>query len=271
MLSRDLFGVERFPRAITLGPQTCVVTPTFLERATIAGHAEAVFGSLPGTSLLVVDDASPDGTADAVEALRPRHERLHLIRRAGPRSFAGSYQDGIAWALAHGFSRVVSMDADGSHAALFLPLIVDLSAEADLVVGSRYLFGVSVLNWPLRRVLLSAFANIYARLVTGVPCYDLTSGFCCYRAETLRSIDMPGLRASGYAYQIEMKYRIWRSGARIAETNILFLERLAGTSKISSARITEGLLHPWWCRFVLGRGSVPPAPPLYRGWDTPAS
>ena len=266
MLDPRLFDRSKFPEALRLAPETVVVTPTFCESDTIASHIGAVESALPGVSLLVVDDDSPDGTADVVEALRADHPRLHLLRRPGPRSFAGSYRDGIAWALGRGFSRIVSMDADGSHAAIFLPLLVDLSAETDVAVGSRYLFGVSVLNWPLRRVLLSAFGNIYARWVTGVPCWDLTSGFCCYRADALRAIDMPALRASGYAYQIEMKYRIWRAGRRLGETSILFVERLAGTSKISSGRITEGLTHPWWCRFVLGPPATPPPPPVARGW-----
>lgn len=266
MLDPRLFDRSKFPAALRLAPETVVVTPTFRESDTIAAHVLAVEASLPGVSILVVDDDSPDGTADVVESLRPEHPRLHLLRRPGPRSFAGSYRDGIAWALDRGFSRVVSMDADGSHAAVFLPLLVDLSAEADVTVGSRYLFGVSVLNWPLRRVLLSAFGNIYARWVTGVPCWDLTSGFCCYRSDALRAIDMPAVRASGYAYQIEMKYRLWRAGRRLGETSILFVERLAGISKISSSRVSEGLTHPWWCRFSLGPPPTPPPAPIMRGW-----
>jgi dolichol-phosphate mannosyltransferase len=267
VLTPDLFDLRRFPRALELEASTVVVTPTYQERDTIEGHVRSVFSALPNVSLLVVDDASPDGTADVVEALGREFPRLHLLRRASPRSFSGSYKDGIRWALDRSFGRIVSMDADGSHGPIFLPLLLDLSAEADVVVGSRYLYGVSVLNWPLRRVLLSAFANIYCRWVTGVPCYDLTAGFCCYRADMLRRIDVPSVRASGYAYQIEMKYRIWRESGRFAETNILFLERLAGTSKISSGRVMEGLRHPWWCRFVLGRPKTPPPTPIYRGWD----
>lgn len=218
MLSPGLFDLARFPRAHDLQASTVVVTPTYRERDTIERHVRSVFSALPGVSLLVVDETSadgtsPDGTSDVVEALRGEFERLHLLRHAPPRSFSGSYKDGIAWALERGFGQIISMDADGSHGPVFLPLLLDLSAEADLVVGSRYLNGVSVLNWPLRRVLLSAFANIYCRWVTGVPCYDLTAGFCCYRAEMLRRIGVPRVRASGYAYQIEMKYRIWREGA----------------------------------------------------------
>jgi dolichol-phosphate mannosyltransferase len=266
MLDLSLFDVSRFPGAAALAARTVVVTPTYLERDTVEAHVRAVSRALPGASILLVDDASPDGTADAAEALRADFPHLSVLRRPGPRSFAGSYRDGIAWALERGFSRVVSMDADGSHPAVFLPLLLDLSAEVDVAIGSRYLFGVSVLNWPLRRVLLSAFGNIYARWVTGVACWDLTSGFCCYRADALRAIDLPALRASGYAFQIEMKYRVWRAGLRLGETSILFVERLAGFSKISSARISEGLLHPWWCRMALGRPEAPPPGPVARAW-----
>jgi len=262
------FSPERLARVASLSRETVIVSPTFREAETISDHAEAVFKVLPETTLLVVDDDSPDGTADVVENLRARHPRLHLIRRPPPRSFTGSYKDGIAWAIENGFSRVVSMDADGSHAADFLPLLLDLSHDADVVVGSRYLYGVSVLNWPLRRVLLSAFANIYARIVTGVPIDDLTSGFCCYRVEMLRKIGLENLQSSGYAYQIEMKYRIWHSSGQLAETNILFVERRKGTSKISSGRVLEGVARPFWCRIFLPGKPDEPKRPIKRGWES---
>jgi dolichol-phosphate mannosyltransferase len=262
------FSAERLARVAALSRETVIVSPTFREAETITDHAEAVFKVLPETTLLVVDDDSPDGTADVVERLRERHSRLHLIRRPPPRSFTGSYKDGIAWAMEKGFSRVVSMDADGSHAADFLPLLLDLSHDADVVVGSRYLYGVSVLNWPLRRVLLSAFANIYARIITGVPIDDLTSGFCCYRVEMLRHIGLDALRSSGYAYQIEMKYRIWRASGQLAETNILFVERRKGTSKISSGRVLEGVARPFWCRIFLPGKPKEPKRPIKKGWES---
>ena len=262
------FSAERLARVRTLSRETVIVSPTYKEAETVADHAEAVFKVLPDVTLLVVDDDSPDGTADVVEGLKARHPKLHLIRRPPPRSFTGSYKDGILWAAEHGFSRVVSMDADGSHAADFLPLLLDLSHDADVVVGSRYLFGVSVLNWPLRRVLLSAFANIYARIVTGVPCDDLTSGFCCYRVDMLKKIGLSELSSSGYAYQIEMKYRIWRASGQFAETNILFVERRKGTSKISSGRVLEGVARPFWCRIFLPGKPREPKRPIKRGWES---
>lgn len=262
------FSQERLDRVGTLSRETLVVSPTFREAETIADHVAAVFHVLPEVTLLIVDDESPDGTADAVEVLRARHPRLHLLRRKPPRSFTGSYKDGISWAIEHGFSRVVSMDADGSHAADFLPLLIDMSHDADLVVGSRYLYGVSVLNWPMRRVFLSAFASVYSRLITGVPCDDLTSGFCCYRVDMLEKIGYRDIRSSGYAYQIEMKYRIWRASGQLAETNILFVERRKGTSKISSGRVLEGVARPFWCRLFLPGGPADPKTPIKRGWES---
>jgi dolichol-phosphate mannosyltransferase len=262
------FSPERLDRVRALSQETVIVSPTFCEAETIADHVAAVFHVLPEVTLLIVDDESPDGTADAVEALRAQHPRLHLLRRKPPRSFTGSYKDGISWAAERGFSRVVSMDADGSHAADFLPLLLDMSHDADLVVGSRYLFGVSVLNWPMRRVFLSAFASVYSRLITGVPCDDLTSGFCCYRVDMLQRIGYLGIRSSGYAYQIEMKYRIWRASGQLAETNILFVERRKGTSKISSGRILEGVARPFWCRLFLPGKPAETKAPIKRGWES---
>jgi dolichol-phosphate mannosyltransferase len=262
------FSPERLDRVRVLSRETVVVSPTFCEAETITDHVADVFRVLPEATLLVVDDESQDGTADAVDALRARHPRLHLLRRKPPRSFTGSYKDGISWAVERGFSRVVSMDADGSHAPDFLPLLLDMSHDADLVVGSRYLYGVSVLNWPLRRVLLSAFASIYARLITGVPCDDLTSGFCCYRVDVLQRIGYRDIRSSGYAYQIEMKYRIWRASGQLAETNILFVERRKGTSKISSGRVLEGVARPFWCRLFLPGRPADPKVPIKRGWKS---
>jgi len=167
--------------------------PTFREAETISDHAEAVFKVLPETTLLVVDDDSPDGTADVVENLRARHPRLHLIRRPPPRSFTGSYKDGIAWAIENGFSRVVSMDADGSHAADFLPLLLD-SPRRRLVVGSRYLYASASSTAAPPRPPLGVREHLRPNR-HGVPIDDLTSGFCCYRVEMLRKIGLENLQS----------------------------------------------------------------------------
>ncbi len=175
------------------------ITPTLNERENVALHIQDVFGAVPEASMLIVDDGSDDGTADVVRALGAQFPRLHLIAPNGQPSFAGSYRDGFEWAIDNGFSFLVSMDADRSHPADAIPTPLRAAADADLVVGSRYVQGVSVRNWPLHRVLISALANRYARAVTSLPCSDLTSGFCLYRAQGARSALSGGLFSSGYA------------------------------------------------------------------------
>lgn len=235
--------------------EALVVTPTLNEAAGIEEHVQDVFRAAPEISMLVVDDASDDGTAARVESLAQRFPRLFLVARTGTRSFAGSYRDGFNWAVMRGFSAVISMDADRSHPAEAIPELLRAAEGADLVVASRYLRGVSVRNWPLRRVILSAIANSYARAVTSLDCSDLTSGFCLYRRELLENALLRGAFSSGYAFLIEMKYRAWRAGARIEEVPYTFVERRLGSSKMSSRRLLEGVIAPIWCRLALGRPS----------------
>lgn len=228
-----------------------VITPTLNEQEGIALHIHDVFQAVPEASMLIIDDGSQDGTADEVKALQAQFPRLHLIVRSGRPSFAGSYRDGFEWAIGKGFAFLVSMDADRSHPAEAIPKLLGAADGADLVVASRYVQGVSVRNWPLRRVLLSALANRYARAVTSLPCSDLTSGFCLYRAEAARSAVSGGLFASGYACLIETKYRAWLAGARLDEVPYTFTERRLGSSKLSGRRLLEGLVAPWWCRLLI--------------------
>jgi dolichol-phosphate mannosyltransferase len=231
--------------------KSIVITPTLNERENIAPHIHDVFQAVPEASMLIVDDSSQDGTADEVKALRAQFPRLHLIVRSGRPSFAGSYRDGFEWAIGKGFAFLVSMDADRSHPAEAIPALLRAADGTDLVVASRYVQGVSVRNWPLRRVLLSALANRYARAVTSLPCSDLTSGFCLYRAEAARSALSGGLFASGYACLIETKYRAWLAGARLDEVPYTFTERRLGSSKLSGRRLLEGIVAPWWCRLLI--------------------
>lgn len=203
--------------------------------------------------MLVVDDGSHDGTVEQVAHLRRQFPRLELLARGGPPSFAGSYRDGYLWAVANGFDFLVSMDADRSHPASTIPALVRAGETAELVVASRYVQGVSVRNWPLHRVLLSAMANRYARAVTSLPCSDLTSGFCMYRASIVREVVAGTFFTSGYAFLIEMKYRAWRAGARLHEVPYTFVERRVGTSKMSVRRLLEGVVAPILCRVTLGR------------------
>lgn len=232
-----------------------VITPTLNERENIGQHVHDVFEAVSGISMLVVDDGSGDGTAGEVERLRRGNPRLHLLVREGKPSFGASYRDGFRWALDQGFDLLISMDADRSHPASTIPELVEAAETADVVVASRYVQGVSVRNWPLRRVLLSAVANGYARAITSIPCSDLTSGFCLYRAPSARTVVEGALFASGYASLIEMKYRAWRAGARIREVPYTFVERRVGTSKMSGRRLLEGVVAPVFCRLALGRPS----------------
>jgi dolichol-phosphate mannosyltransferase len=234
--------------------EAVVITPTLNERENIALHIRDVFQAVPQVSMLVVDDGSRDGTIDEIEALRSTpYPRLHLLMRKGPPSFAASYRDGVQWALQNDFRFLISMDADRSHPATTIPALLRAAESCDLVVASRYVRGVSVRNWPLRRVLLSAMANAYARVVTSLPCSDLTSGFCLYRAEIVRDAVAGNLFTSGYAFLIEMKYRAWRAGARLYEVPYTFVERRLGTSKMSGRRLLEGIVSPILCRVLLGR------------------
>jgi dolichol-phosphate mannosyltransferase len=231
------------PPSAELVATTLVITPTFEEADNVEEHVRSVFAALPNASLLIVDDASSDGTADIVERLRAAYPRLSLLRRPSDHGFRQSYRDGFLWAMARGFGRVVMMDADGSHPAEFLPALVGRSADIDFVVGSRYAGGVRVLNWAPGRLLLSMAGNRYARFWTRVPCADLTAGFNCLSVELLRRIDPGRLRYNGYAVQIELKTKAFRAGARMTEVPIVFIERRVGQSKLSGRRVIEGL----WC------------------------
>jgi dolichol-phosphate mannosyltransferase len=240
--------VPSLPPAIAA--DTLVITPTYQEADNVADHVASVFGALPGASMLIVDDSSPDGTADVVESLRESHPRLSLLRRSRDHGFRQSYRDGFLWAIEKGFGRIVMMDADGSHPADFLPALVGQSEDFDFIVGSRYAGGVRVLNWAPGRLLLSMAGNRYARFWTGVPCADLTGGFNCIRAELLRRLDPSRLRYDGYAVQIELKARAFRAGARMTEVPIVFVERRVGQSKLSGQRVVEGLWCPIWLRLT---------------------
>ena len=232
-----------------------VVLPTYNERPNIERVTEGILQH-DWTRLLIVDDASPDGTgaiADSLAAMRFAG-RLEVMHRTGPRGLGRAYVDGLTRALATNVDAIGQMDADLSHDPKYLP---DLRAgldRHDLVIGSRYLHGVSVVNWPLHRIALSAFANRYIRLVTGLSPNDCTSGFRLWRREALARLSLHDPRASGYAFLTEMLYQAARSGCRIGEVPIVFVERQEGYSKVSSSVLAESLWTPW--RLVLGGGRV---------------
>ena len=222
-----------------------VVVPTYNERDNLRPLVDGVLAHA-GTRMLVIDDGSPDGTGEVADALaRERTGRLEVVHRAGPRGFGRSMLDGLSRAAAGTADLVIQMDADLSHDPKYLPQLAAASERADLVVGSRYLHGVSVVNWPLRRIVLSAFANHYVRAVTRLSVRDCTSGFRCWRREALGRLPLAHVSSEGYSFLVEMLYLADRIGCRIVESPIIFVERREGVSKMSPGVILESALTPW--------------------------
>ena len=218
-----------------------IIIPTYNERENIEAMVAKVL-SLPGDySILVVDDASPDGTADIVRRLMALHpERLHLLEREGKLGLGTAYIAGFRWALDRGYEAIYEMDCDFSHDPDdLLRLTAELESGADVAIGSRYVSGVNVVNWPMRRLLLSFCASRYVKIVTRMPVRDATAGFVAYRAEVLRTIDLDRVKMKGYGFQIEMKYTAWKLGFVIKEVSIIFRDRTLGTSKMSSGILGE--------------------------------
>jgi dolichol-phosphate mannosyltransferase len=226
-----------------------VVVPTYNERENIARIIEAVLAQDPRLELLIVDDGSPDGTAGIVRNIMAANPKVHILEREKKLGLGTAYLAGFAWALNHDYAFMFEMDADFSHDPAHLPQFLASIESADLVLGSRYLDGrVSVVNWPISRLLLSYFANVYARGVTGLPVWDSTGGFKCFRRSVLQAIDFERVHSNGYAFQIEMSFRAWKKGFRIVEIPIVFVDRTEGTSKMSKAIVREAVWMVWWIR-----------------------
>jgi len=235
-----------------------VVLPTYNERLNLEKVTEAVLRH-DFTRMLIVDDASPDGTGDLADALAAKWPgRIDVMHRTGPRGLGRAYIDGLRRALTTGADAIGQMDADLSHDPVYLPDLVAALDTSDMTIGSRYMRGVSVVNWPLHRLILSAFANRYIRAVTGLRATDCTSGYRVWRREALARMPLDTARASGYAFLTEMLYEAARRGCRIGESPIIFVERQEGYSKVSQRVLLESLLTPW--RLILRGGRVrPPA------------
>lgn len=226
-----------------------VVLPTYNERDNIENLIRALLKlPVPTLQVLVVDDNSPDGTASIVRSLQPQFPRLHLHVRTGKQGLGNAYLFSFAHALTHGADAVVQMDADFSHDPAAVPKLLRALSKYDLVIGSRYAHGVSVINWPLRRLIISLAGNGYARLVTGLPFKDVTGGFKAWRASALRDMPLEKVRADGYGFQIVMNYLAWRRGKKITEVPIIFTERREGQSKMSRGIVWEALWIVWRIR-----------------------
>ena len=227
-----------------------VIVPTYNERFNIARLIPAVLAQDPSLEMLIVDDASPDGTGGIVDAIAANNERVHVIHREGKLGLGTAYLAGFRWALDRKYDLVFEMDADFSHNPERLPEFLEAIKEADLVLGSRYQNGhVNVVNWPMSRLFLSYAANIYARGVTGLPIFDATGGFKCFRRNVLESIDLSSVKSNGYAFQIEMSFRAWKRGYRLVEIPIIFVDRTEGVSKMSKKIVREAIWMVWRLRW----------------------
>lgn len=230
--------------------KSIIIIPTYNELENIKNIVEAVFSLPEDFHILVVDDNSPDGTAEVVKSLQQKYQgKLHLEERTGKQGLGTAYIHGFQWGLKNNYEYLFEMDADFSHDPKDLILLKKACEEgADLAIGSRYATGVNVVNWPMGRVLMSFFASVYVRMITRMPIRDATAGFKCYRARVLRTIQLEKIRFKGYAFQIEMKFTTWKYGFKVVEVPIIFTDRQAGTSKMTSGIFKEAFFGVIWLK-----------------------
>ncbi|MBN2363371.1 polyprenol monophosphomannose synthase [candidate division WOR-3 bacterium] len=227
-----------------------VVIPTYNEIENIEKILIKILEQDDRLDVLVVDDSSPDNTGEKVLEMRKSRPRIHLKRRSGKMGLGTAYVDGFKWAIENKYDCVFEMDADFSHDPTMLPVFLEKIKKYDLVIGSRYINGVSVINWPMSRLLLSYFANKYASLVTGCPIKDLTGGFKCFRRQTLQSLDLNRIHSDGYSFQIEIDFKAYAKGLKIKEIPIIFADRTEGKSKMSKKIIWEAIFMVWRLRMA---------------------
>ncbi len=228
-----------------------VIVPTYNERENIPKLVPLVLAQDPCIDLLIIDDNSPDGTGALAEDIAQNDPRIHVIHRSGKLGLGTAYIAGFHAAIERGYDFVLEMDADFSHDPAHLPQFLSAARQYDVVLGSRYLDGrVTVVNWPITRLLLSYYANVYARVVTGLPVWDATGGFKCFRRQVLEAIPLDRVESEGYAFQIEMNFRAWRRGFHLGEIPIVFVDRTLGQSKMSRRIIREAVLKVWKLRWL---------------------
>ncbi len=235
-----------------MNPKTLIIIPTYNERENIERILTEVQAAVPDVEILVVDDGSPDGTGDLVEARCKADPRIHLLRRSGKLGLGTAYLAGFAFALERDYQRIFEMDADFSHDPKYLQPMIDASENADMVIGSRYVEGGGTVDWGLSRRLISRGGGLYARTILGLPIQDLTAGFVCYRREALEQIQLGEVFSTGYCFQIELKYRVHRAGLRLVEIPIVFPDRVAGVSKMSAEIAREALVQVLRLKWKLG-------------------
>lgn len=228
--------------------KSLIIIPTYNELENIRRIIPDILGRYDETDILIVDDNSPDGTGVFIEQLTNESDRIKLIKRPGKMGLGTAYIQGFKYALQNGYDFIFEMDADYSHDPKEIKNFLDAVRDHDLVLGSRYKTGVNVINWPMRRLMLSYFANSYTRFVTGLPVRDATGGFKCFRRKVLESIDLDSIKSNGYAFQIEMTFKAFKKGFRIIEIPIIFIDRFHGTSKMSKKIVREAVLMVWKLR-----------------------
>jgi dolichol-phosphate mannosyltransferase len=237
---------------------TIVIIPTYNESNNVSRLVEVVMGLEPEIDILFVDDGSPDGTADLIKnKIKEYPERVYIIEREGKQGLGTAYVRGFEYALENDYDYICEMDADFSHDPNDLPRLVEevKNGAADLAIGSRYSKGISIINWPLRRLILSYCANLYARIITGIPVKDTTAGFKCIHHKVLETIDLKKIRSNGYAFQIEIHFRAWKAGFKLSEVSIIFKEREEGVSKMSKSIVREAIWRVWTLklRSIIGK------------------
>ena len=225
--------------------QTLIIVPTVNERENLPRMAQRLLSLPVAVDVLVVDGNSSDGTGEIADELAAKHPQIHVLHEPKKSGLGRAYVAGFKWALEHGCEFIFEMDGDFSHNPDDIPKFLEAAQTADLVLGSRYCGGIRVINWPLKRLLLSTCAARYVRVITGMPFTDPTGGFKCFRRRALQSIQLDTIKSNGYSFQIEMTHRIWMSGMRVAEVPIVFTERLQGCSKMSGNIVWEALIMVW--------------------------
>lgn len=229
--------------------QTLIIIPTYNEIDNIEKMIRSLFNLYPEISLLIIEDGSPDGTAFVVKKLMNEFPHLHIIERTGKLGLGTAYITGFKWALAHQYQYVFEMDCDFSHDPVSIPDLLTAAIKNDLVIGSRYIDGIRIINWPFKRLLLSYGASIYTRLITGIPVFDTTGGFKCFTRKALEAIDLDKIISNGYSFQLELNYKVWAKGLTIKEVPIIFYERRDGQSKMSGGIIFEAVFAVFRLRF----------------------
>ena len=229
--------------------KTLVIIPTYNEAENVSAIIDAALKQKKSIDVLIVDDNSPDGTSNLVRDKQKKNKRIHLIEREGKMGLGSAYVTGFKYALENNYDYIFEMDADFSHDPDDIPRILDEMEHNDLVIGSRYLKGINVVNWPLRRLILSFFAAQYAKIITGMRINDPTGGFKCFRREVLASVDLDDILSDGYSFQIEMNFRTWVKKFRIKEISIVFTDRRVGQSKMSKKIVREAIIVVWKLKY----------------------